>query len=160
MADHEVVARHSAGRGRLHRDRHSRGALMSGPASRTSLGRHLLCEYHGCDRELLDRPEAIRVELLAAVSRAGATPIQDFVHAFTPHGVTGIIVIAESHFAIHTWPEYGFAAVDLFTCGETVDPWAAFEHLGAALRASSHSVVELRRGLLPSPGGRPLPHKP
>lgn len=125
----------------------------------TSLGRHLLCEYHGCDRELLNRPDSIRAELLAAVDRSGATPIHDFAHNFTPHGVTCIVVIAESHFAIHTWPEYGFAAVDLFTCGDTVDPWAAFEHLGKALRAASHSVVEMRRGLLPSVTGK-LPHKP
>lgn len=125
----------------------------------TSLGRHLLCEYHGCDRELLNRPDSIRSELLAAVDRSGATPIHDFAHNFTPHGVTAIVVIAESHFAVHTWPEYGFAAVDLFTCGDTVDPWAAFEHLGKALRASSHSVVEMRRGLLPSAGAK-LPHKP
>jgi S-adenosylmethionine decarboxylase len=125
-----------------------------------SLGRHLLCEYHGCDRELLNRPDAIRDLLLVAVQRAGATPIHDFAHSFTPHGVTAIVVIAESHFAVHTWPEYGFAAVDLFTCGETVDPWAAFEHLGAALKAASHSVVEMRRGLLPSVMGGKLPHKP
>src|SRR5687768_9501469 len=125
-----------------------------------ALGRHLLCEYHGCDRESLNRPELIRAEMLAAVTRSGATPIQDFVHTFTPHGVTGIIVIAESHFAIHTWPEYGFAAVDLFTCGDTVDPYAAFEHLAKAFKAATHSVVEMRRGLLPSPGGAKLPHKP
>ena len=126
----------------------------------SSLGKHLLCEYHGCDRELLNRPDAIRVELLAAVDRSGATPIHDFVHSFTPHGVTGIVVIAESHFAIHTWPEYGFAAVDLFTCGDTVDPYVAFEHLAKAFTAATHSVVEIRRGLLPSPSGAKLPHKP
>jgi S-adenosylmethionine decarboxylase len=125
-----------------------------------SLGRHLLGEFQGCDRELLNRPEHIRVELLAAVTTSGATPVHDFVHTFTPHGVTGIVVIAESHFAIHTWPEYGFAAVDLFTCGDTVDPWRAFEHLALALRAGSHSVVEVRRGLLPTRDGQRLPHKP
>lgn len=125
-----------------------------------SLGRHLLGELHGCDRELLNRPEHIRTEMLAAVVRSGATPIQDFVHSFTPHGVTGIVVIAESHFAIHTWPEYGFAAIDLFTCGEAVDPWRAFEHLAGGLRAQTHSVVEIRRGLLPTSDGQRLPHKP
>lgn len=125
-----------------------------------SLGRHLLCEYHGCDREVLNSPDAIRVELRAAVTRAGATPVQDLVHAFSPHGVTGVIVIAESHFSIHTWPEYGFAAVDLFTCGDTIDPWAAFSHLAQVLGAASHSVVEIRRGLLPAPDGQAPPHKP
>jgi S-adenosylmethionine decarboxylase proenzyme len=125
-----------------------------------SLGRHLLGELHGCDRELLNQPEHVREAMLAAVARSGAPPIQDFVPMFSPHGVTGIIVIAESHFAIHTWPEYGFAAVDLFTCGDTVDPWRAFEHVASALRAETHSVVEIRRGLLPSRDGQRLPHKP
>ncbi len=114
-----------------------------------SLGRHLLVEYHGCDREVLDDVERIRTELLAAVTLAGATPVKDVVHHFSPHGVTGVVVIAESHFAIHTWPEYGFAAVDLFTCGDSLDPWKAFEHLSRTLRATSHSVTEIRRGLLP-----------
>ena len=123
-----------------------------------ALGRHLLCEYHGCDRELLNRPDVIRAELVAAVVASGATPLHEVVHAFSPHGVTGVVVIAESHFAIHTWPEHGFAAVDLFTCGQTVDPYVAFEHLKRALRAQTHSVVEIRRGLMPGPA--PLPHKP
>ena len=123
-----------------------------------ALGRHLLVEYHGCDRELLNRPESIRAAMLAAVERSGATPLHDVVHAFSPHGVTGVVVIAESHFSIHTWPEYAFAAVDLFTCGDAVDPYAAFELLAKELRAATHSVVEIRRGLLP--GGERRPHKP
>jgi S-adenosylmethionine decarboxylase proenzyme len=117
-----------------------------------ALGRHLLVEYHGCDRAMLDDVERIRVALVAAVVRAGATPVKDVVvHHFSPHGVTGVVVIAESHFSIHTWPEHDFAAVDLFTCGDTLDPWAAFAHLEAALGAATHSVVEIRRGLLPDP---------
>jgi len=120
------------------------------------LGRHLLCEYHGCDRELLNQPETVRSELLRAVTLAGATPLHDVVHAFSPHGVTGVVVIAESHFAIHTWPEHGFAAVDLFTCGDSVDPYKAFDHLRSALHAETHSIVEIRRGLFP----REVKHKP
>jgi S-adenosylmethionine decarboxylase proenzyme len=125
-----------------------------------ALGRHLLGEFHGCDRELLNDPAHVRAELLAAVARSRATPIHDFVHTFTPHGVTGLVVIAESHFAIHTWPEYGFAAVDLFTCGDTVDPWLAFEQLAKGLRATTSSVVEIRRGLMAVGDGQQLPHKP
>lgn len=121
-----------------------------------ALGRHLLCEYHDCDRALLNQPETIRTELVRAVTLAGATPLHEVVHAFSPHGVTGVVVIAESHFAIHTWPEHAFAAVDLFTCGDTVDPYRAFEHLRAALGARTHSVVEIRRGLFA--GG--VKHKP
>ena len=93
---------------------------------------------------------------MAAVTLAGATPLHEVVHAFSPHGVTGVVVIAESHFAIHTWPEHGFAAVDLFTCGDSVDPYKAFEHLRGALRAETHSIVEIRRGLFPGE----VKHKP
>jgi S-adenosylmethionine decarboxylase proenzyme len=114
-----------------------------------ALGRHLLCEYHGCDRGLLDRVDDIRTELVTAVTLAGATVVKDIVvHHFSPHGVTGVVVIAESHFSIHTWPEHGFAAVDLFTCGEALDPWKAFHHLARVLSAASHSVVEMRRGMI------------
>lgn len=113
-----------------------------------ALGRHLLCEYHGCSPELLNRADQIGAELTTAVRLAGATPVSEFMHSFSPHGVTGVIVLAESHFAIHTWPEHGFAAVDLFTCGDTVDPYKAFEHLKTALGAELHSVVEVRRGLI------------
>ena len=87
---------------------------------------------------------------------SGATPLHEVVHAFSPHGVTGVVVIAESHFAIHTWPEHRFAAVDLFTCGDAVDPYRAFDHLRGALAASTHSVVEIRRGLFPGD----VKHKP
>jgi S-adenosylmethionine decarboxylase proenzyme len=121
-----------------------------------ALGRHLLCEYHGCNRELLNQADVIRSELNRAVTLAGATPLHEVVHAFSPHGVTGVVVIAESHFAIHTWPEHGFAAVDLFTCGDSVDPYRAFDHLRGALGAQSHSVVEIRRGLFPAD----VKHKP
>jgi S-adenosylmethionine decarboxylase proenzyme len=115
-----------------------------------ALGRHLLVEYHGCAVAILDDVERIRAAITEAALRAGATPVTDVVvHHFSPHGVTGVVVIAESHFSIHTWPEHGFAAVDLFTCGEALDPWAAFALLRDLLGAATHSVVEIRRGLLP-----------
>lgn len=115
-----------------------------------ALGRHLLVEYHGCDRALLDDVARVRAAIVDAVVAAGATPVTDVVvHHFSPHGVTGVVVIAESHFSIHTWPEHGFAAVDLFTCGDALDPWRGFASLSRALAAERHSVVEVRRGLLP-----------
>ena len=114
-----------------------------------ALGRHLLVEYHGCDPEILDLVDRLREELVTAVQLAGATVVANVVvHHFSPHGVTGVVVIAESHFSIHTWPEHRFAAVDLFTCGDSLDPWRAFRHLEAVLRAERYSVVEMRRGLI------------
>ncbi len=117
-----------------------------------ALGRHLLCEYHGCDRARIDDVEVVRTALRDAVAAAGVTPLHEHLHAFSPHGVTGVVVIAESHFSIHTWPEHQYVAVDLFTCGERADPWPAFAQLGLAFAAASHAVVELRRGVLDDRG--------
>jgi S-adenosylmethionine decarboxylase proenzyme len=83
-----------------------------------------------------------------AVRTSGATIIDSTFHTFSPHGVSGVIVIAESHMAIHTWPEYGYAAVDFFTCGDTVDPWKAFDYMNELLKPAKHSTKELQRGLL------------
>ena len=67
---------------------------------------------------------------------------------FSPHGVSGVVIISESHLAIHTWPELGYAAVDLFTCGENCDPKIAYDFLKAAFSSKSGSYSELRRGML------------
>lgn len=124
-----------------------------------ALGRHLLVELKDCTANLDDVRGVQRAMHEAAVA-AGATVVNEVFQVFEPHGVSGVVVIAESHLAIHTWPEYGFAAVDVFTCGDEVDPWLGFEHLRAAFGATSHSVVELRRGMLSPSDGRPLTHKP
>jgi len=80
-------------------------------------------------------------------------------HLFNPHGISGVVVIAESHLAVHTWPEYGYSAVDIFTCGEEVDPWRAFHYLKERLRAGSTSTVEVHRGRIDSEG-EGIRHKP
>jgi len=114
-----------------------------------ALGRHLLVEYHRCDPKILNDLEKIKKFMLEAASRSGATVLECSFHYFTPQGVSGVVVIAESHLAIHTWPEYGYAAVDIFTCGTRVDPWTAFHHLKSALDSKESSVNELIRGELP-----------
>jgi S-adenosylmethionine decarboxylase proenzyme len=80
-------------------------------------------------------------------------------HRYNPQGVSGVVVIAESHLSIHTWPEYGYAAVDFFTCGETVDPYLAHEHIAKMLGAGKAQVEELRRGI-PSGTDEIIAHKP
>jgi len=112
------------------------------------LGRHLLVEYYGCDNKLLNNIKRIRGYMLEAAERCGATIVKDVFHLFNPHGVSGVVVIAESHLAIHTWPEYGYAAVDLFTCGKDVDPWIAFDYLKKRFKAKNITVMELTRGIL------------
>lgn len=74
--------------------------------------------------------------------------LDESFHQFAPQGVSGVVVIAESHFFIHTWPEYGYAAVDIFTCGDSVRLEAAAELLMERLETKNPSIIELRRGLL------------
>jgi S-adenosylmethionine decarboxylase len=94
-------------------------------------------------------------EVLADVARLiGATVIKDSFYQFSPQGISGVVIIAESHLSIHTWPEYSFAAVDIFTCGEVIEPSKAVKPLAERLKAKSTSFIELKRGvLIESPAG-------
>lgn len=119
-----------------------------------TLGRHLIAEYYGCDRSVLDDVETVRSAMLAAAEIVGATVMGDTFHKFTPQGVSGTVVIAESHLSVHTWPEVGYTAVDIFTCGG-LDPRPGFELLAERLSAESSRVQEILRGLpedLENPG--------
>jgi S-adenosylmethionine decarboxylase len=125
-----------------------------------ALGRQILVEYYSCDSGIIDDVEAIETILLEATVASGATVISHNFHKFSPHGVSGTVVIAESHVAIHTWPEYGYAAVDIFTCGETIDPWIIQEHLQNAFKSGNISSMEMKRGLFKVPEGEELLFKP
>ena len=113
-----------------------------------SLGRHILVEFHGCSVEILNDVPRIESSMLKAAKESGATIISSVFHHFSPFGVSGVVVIQESHLAIHTWPEYRYAAVDLFTCGYTVNPWTSYEILKQEFEAQHGSAVELNRGQL------------
>jgi len=115
-----------------------------------ALGRHLLLELKGCDPEILNDLEFLKSSLSETAVQIGATVIGDSFHRFSPQGVSGVVIISESHLFIHTWPEYGYAAVDVFTCGETVDPTLAVKPLVKKLGSKSSSVLELKRGILES----------
>lgn len=106
----------------------------------------MLLELHGCDPALLNDPADLKEVLLEAVRRGHGTIVTDIFHTFSPHGVSGIIVIAESHVAIHTWPEHGFAAVDIFSCGTKLNHAAIRDWISAAMRASAVECRELTRG--------------
>ncbi len=125
-----------------------------------ALGRHILVELYECDRRIIDDAHLVEEILRAAAQKANATIIQSVFHSFNPHGVSGVVVIAESHLSIHTWPEYGYAAVDIFTCGETIDPWIAFHFLQEKFCAKNSSTMEMRRGIFEVPEGFSLRHKP
>jgi spermidine synthase len=114
----------------------------------SALGRHILVEFTGCRSEILNDVSLIEKAMSQSAIKAGATVINSTFHHFSPYGVSGVIVIQESHLAIHTWPEYGYAALDLFTCGDTVDPWISFDELKKIFHAKNHSAVEMYRGSL------------
>ncbi len=86
--------------------------------------------------------------MLDAAEETGATVIGEIFHQFSPQGVTGVVAIAESHLCIHTWPEYGYAAVDIFTCGEGFDPTEAARIIVDRLESRDHDVTEVMRGRL------------
>ncbi len=111
-----------------------------------SLGNQIVAEFYDCDRDRLDNVEFIEQAMIDAAQIAGATIVSRAFHHFSPHGVSGAVIIAESHLAVHTWPEYGYAAVDLFTCGDGILAAAAFDHLRAMFVAGQISTMEIRRG--------------
>ncbi|MDK2882029.1 MAG: S-adenosylmethionine decarboxylase [Bacillota bacterium] len=112
-----------------------------------ALGRHILAEFFGCDGAILDDVDAIERTLVDAALTAGAEVREVAFHRFSPQGVSGVVIISESHLAIHTWPELGYAAVDVFTCGDKVDPWVAYNYIASAFKADKVTAAEIKRGI-------------
>ena len=119
------------------------------------LGVHLILELGGCNSQLLDDLSFIKNSMVEAAERVGAHIIGESFHQFQPQGVTGILAIAESHLCIHTWPEYGYAAVDIFTCGTSFEPRRAAEILIEKLESKEPVMTEVERGFVPQPAARP-----
>jgi len=116
-----------------------------------ALGKHVLLDLQGCAPAALSDVAALREIVCDAARAAGATILHVAFNEFQPHGLSGVVVIAESHLTIHTWPEFGLAAVDIFTCGESLDGARAVRHLVASLAPRHHSLRELERCLLEAP---------
>jgi S-adenosylmethionine decarboxylase len=112
-----------------------------------SLGRHVLAEVHGCRFEVLNDINKVQDIMVNAALEAGAEIRELAFHKFSPQGVSGVVVISESHLAIHTWPELGYAAVDVFTCGERVNPWDACNYLAEMFGAEYVNATEVKRGI-------------
>lgn len=109
------------------------------------LGIHIIVELHGVNSNLLNDEEKIRDILIRAIKKAGGTVIGDVFHKFSPHGVTGIIGIKESHVSIHTWPEFGYAALDIFTC-RGIDPNEIMEFIVEEFKPNFYTTMILSRG--------------
>ena len=144
------VRRTERGRWRSQDRRRARRARTHGQAEAAgvlkTIGRHLIAEFYGCTGPVLDEVSEVRRHMRAAAEAIGATVVSDAFHKFAPQGVSGSVVIAESHLSVHTWPETGYVAVDIYTCGG-LDPRIGFKYLGNAFAAKSYRLQEIIRGL-------------
>ena len=111
------------------------------------LGVHHIAELCGCNAALLNDSEFIRTSLSQAVEHANATLIEEVKYEFTPQGITAVCLLSESHISIHTWPEKGYAAVDIFTCGDHTAPAQACKYLVAALECKQSNIQIIMRGI-------------
>jgi S-adenosylmethionine decarboxylase proenzyme len=125
-----------------------------------ALGHHILVELYCCNAEKLNDVGFIESSMLAAAEASQATIISHNFHTFSPHGVSGVIIIAESHISIHTWPEYDYAAVDIFTCGDTIDSGVIQEAMKEDLQAGHTSDIENKRGLFEVADNESISFKP
>lgn len=114
-------------------------------------GRHVLAELTGCTAELLDDPATLEMCFRQCAVQGGANVISSHFHHFSPHGVSGVVVIAESHITVHTWPETKYAAVDVFTCGIADMAERIMSLITAALFADKVHVTSFARGPHASP---------
>ncbi|MBV8163000.1 MAG: S-adenosylmethionine decarboxylase proenzyme [Candidatus Eremiobacteraeota bacterium] len=112
-----------------------------------ALGTHIMVELSDCNAQILSDVDKVASILVAAAKAANAEVLQTAFHRFSPQGVSGIVVIAESHLSIHTWPEYGYAAMDIYTCGEKTEPWKACRFAAAEFQARQMLTTEVRRGM-------------
>lgn len=111
------------------------------------VGHHYIAEASGCNPEIIGKVEAVEQILVRAAEVAKVTIWSISFHRFNPNGVSGVVVISESHLAVHTWPELGYAALDIFTCGNDAKPEAAVEYALKEFGASSMHITEVTRGL-------------
>lgn len=108
-------------------------------------GQHLLVEYHDCNSATLNNQDLLEGLFLEAAKAAHVTVIASKFHRFAPQGVSGILIIQESHLSLHSWPEYGYAAVDFYTCGEG-KPELAHQVICKGLEAKKYELVMINRG--------------
>ncbi len=107
-------------------------------------GIHLIAEFwYGKN---IEDPKELEKILIGAVRETNNTPLNIAVHKFQPQGITGIVLLAESHLAIHTWPEFNYTAIDIFTCGDKANPEKALEYLREVLQPKKVEIKKIKRG--------------
>ena len=113
--------------------------------NQNQIGVHLIAEFWK-GKNIEDSKELERV-LIWAVKKANSTPLEIVVHKFLPQGITGVILLAESHIALHSWPEYNYLAIDIFTCGDKAMPYKALDYLKKEFQPERAEVKEIKRGI-------------
>jgi S-adenosylmethionine decarboxylase len=113
-----------------------------------TMGRHVISELWGCDFEKLNDVDGIEKTFVDAALKSGAEVREVAFHKFAPQGVSGVVIISESHLTIHSFPEHGYASIDVYTCGD-LDPNIAAEYIADALGADTRETIELPRGMGP-----------
>lgn len=121
--------------------------LPFAPGEMPSLGSHLLIELFGCDKQSLEQERTVGTAMRTAAQESEATVVAESFHEFKPWGVSGAVIIQESHYTIHTWPEHGYAAVDLFYCGGTIHVDKAVDVLRERFKPSKIKFLVVRRGI-------------
>ena len=109
------------------------------------LGEHYICDLSNCNREVLMDPELVYALFSRAVRESGLTVVDEGFYKFSPHGFTCFLLLAESHASLHAWPEYGYCAIDLFTCAIGKDLTPLIQQVKAALGADHLSLRKLDR---------------
>lgn len=120
-----------------------------------TIGTHYIVEMFGCPEHLLNDRIFVNVAMREAVIASDTELIEGISHQFSPQGVTALGLLSESHISIHTWPEHGYVAVDIFTCGTRANPYNACTHLIKAFQADRHTLNKLTRGIDPIDQGNP-----
>lgn len=126
---------------------HDEEGMPFKPGEMPSLGSHLLVELFDCDQEALKLEKSVGGAMLSAAHESRATIVAQSFHEFKPYGVSGAVIIQESHYTIHTWPEHGYAAVDLFYCGGTVHVHRAVDVLLERFKPGRMKFLVVRRGV-------------
>lgn len=110
------------------------------------LGYHIIADLYGCNPSVIDNLHLIKDLLKHAVEFACMNSLGEIFHKFEPNGVTGIVALEESHISIHTWPEIGYVAIDVFTCGDKAKPHIALQIICDSLNPTRTEIRELERG--------------
>ena len=116
------------------------------PSLSNEFGSHFLVELIDCSPDKLKKAQDVKQIMNQVVQKSKSSMVGSTFHQFQPEGVSGIILIEESHFAIHTWPEVSYAAADIFTCGHEMDPYVAIEVMKEMFEAKEVRYQVVKRG--------------